>query len=406
MLLEQLLGGEQAWTDTDRLTRLFKELSNEGRGCGLAWFHVAARQVVVASLDASAEQQPIALDEDSPGEDLDVVGLLGHGKVAVQENAMSKEAQNTRRLGRGLSGLLTSPVAVSVDATLTDSTIPVETSIDELKVRLIGVGEVAPNRFQPRREMDEAQLMSLSESIKVSGLIQPIAVRPLGGVTSEGKKYELIAGERRWRAARLAGLKRIPAVVTELDDKGAAEWAVIENVQREDLNPIDRAWAFRNLMEHFGLSPAEVGQRVGMERSTVTNFVRLTELENPIQRLLSTGKLSAGHGKALLTAPAGDERVVIATLVVQDGWSVRQTEAWAAKQAAAAAGKDKKPKIQSHAEVSAERAELERQLSEYLGTRVQVQTSANERKGRIVVDYYDLEHFDGVMQKIGFRMRS
>ncbi len=319
---------------------------------------------------------------------------------------MSKEAQNTRRLGRGLSGLLTSPVAVSVDATLTDSTIPVETSIDELKVRLIGVGEVAPNRFQPRREMDEAQLMSLSESIKVSGLIQPIAVRPLGGVTSEGKKYELIAGERRWRAARLAGLKRIPAVVTELDDKGAAEWAVIENVQREDLNPIDRAWAFRNLMEHFGLSPAEVGQRVGMERSTVTNFVRLTELENPIQRLLSTGKLSAGHGKALLTAPAGDERVVIATLVVQDGWSVRQTEAWAAKQAAAAAGKDKKPKIQSHAEVSAERAELERQLSEYLGTRVQVQTSANERKGRIVVDYYDLEHFDGVMQKIGFRMRS
>lgn len=350
---------------------------------------------------------------------------------------MSKDVQDRRRLGRGLSGLLASPVAVTVDSTIVESTtkgsdslpapradVPAaEGAVAEAggaRLRVIGVNEILPNRYQPRREMDAAQLNALAESIKTSGLIQPIAVRPLvtagvvvGGTGADAAladgfspKWELIAGERRWRAARLAGLTRIPAVIAEIDDKEAAEWAVVENVQREDLNPIDRAWAFRNLMEHFGLSAAEVGQRVGMERATVTNFVRLTELEQPIQQLLSSGKLSAGHGKALLTAPAGAERVTAATLIVQDGWSVRQTEAWAAKQAAAAAGKGSKPPIQTHAQVSAELAELERQLSEHLGTRVQVQIAADTRKGRIVIDYYDLEHFDGVMAKIGFRLRS
>lgn len=344
--------------------------------------------------------------------------LMGTFLVLKTYGAAMPEASDKKsRLGRGLSGMLAAPVAIqsptqssqnesSVTTTLSGPPKLLGLSTDINKLRSVPLDAIVPNRFQPRRRVDGAHIETLAASIKSSGLIQPIAVRPLPGRAQGGPQWEIIAGERRWRAAALAGLETIPVIVTDLDDRGAAEWAIVENVQREDLNPIDRAWAFRGLMEHFGMSATEVGERVGMDRSTVTNFVRLTELEREIQSLLAEGKLTAGHGRALLSAPVGPQRIAAATLACQDGWSVRQTEAWCAEAAASAVGEAHGSKQPTHAEVSAERAELERQLSEYLGTRVRVQTSAAGNKGRLVIEFYDLEHFDGVMQRIGFRLRS
>src|SRR5207248_2832206 len=164
---------------------------------------------------------------------------------------------------------------------------------------LIAVTAIVPSRFQPRKVMDEGAIARLADSIKRSGLMQPVVVRPAGG------GYELIAGERRWRAAKLAGLVQIPALVREVGDEQAAEWGLVENVQREDLNAMERAWALRDLSQKFGLQQSELADRVGLDRSTVANLIRLTELEPEIADLIAKGKLSAGHGKALLMVPAG-----------------------------------------------------------------------------------------------------
>jgi ParB family transcriptional regulator, chromosome partitioning protein len=351
-----------------------------------------------------------------------------------------------KRLGRGLSGMLSTPVRVDVP-TIISPEVPVVTTIeqrgtpdaapargstaapntssqapfqrvddaspraDETQaatpsaagvLRQLSLSMIVPNRYQPRQNADTANIDRLAESIKSSGLIQPIAVRAIPSAIPGTPCWEIVAGERRWRAAGLAGLDRIPAVITELDDRGAAEWAIVENVQREDLNPMDRAWAFRGLIEHFGMSQQEIAQRVGVDRSTVANIIRLTELEPQIQTLIATGQLSAGHGKALLQAPATEARVAAAMMASQDGWSVRQTEAWASE---AAAGKHA-PKAPSHQDVSAERAELEKQLSDHLGTRVRVHTNAAGTRGRLVLEFFDLEHFDALMQRLNFKMRS
>jgi ParB family transcriptional regulator, chromosome partitioning protein len=310
-------------------------------------------------------------------------------------------ARKVRRLGRGLTSLLGEPA-------------PVEVSVRQLSergsegedgggVRAIPVAAIQPNRFQPRRVFDVVALDRLADSIRRSGLMQPVIVRP-----TEGSRYELVAGERRWRAAAKAGLDSVPALVRELSDEEAAEWALVENVQREDLNPMERAWAFRSLVERFALSHGQIAERVGLDRSSVANAIRLTDLEEPIREMISTGRLSAGHGKALLMAPAGPDRIKLAEQACDEGWAVRRLERAAAALAnpqTEAPGSSTADRPGPDLARVAARAELERQLSEHLGTKVSLVTDRTGSKGRMAIEFYGLDHFDGLLAKLGFRMQ-
>jgi ParB family chromosome partitioning protein len=300
------------------------------------------------------------------------------------------------RLGRGLSALLGQPVSVEPPAGHDNvaSAAPATGDRDDAapQLQLIRVSEIGPSRFQPRQVMDEAALERLAASIRVSGVIQPVAVRP-ASVAGE-RRWELVAGERRWRAASRAGLELIPAVVVSLDDRESAEWGLIENVQREDLNAIERGWALRRMVEHFELAHDAVAERVGLERSSVTNFIRLTELETSIQDLIARDKLSAGHGKALLALPPGPGRVDAAKRAAAHQWSVRKLEELARgeKKGVAAAPAEKR---------SVGVADLERRLGAHLGTKVRILPDRSGIRGRLVISFYDLDQFDGVLAKIG-----
>ncbi len=260
-------------------------------------------------------------------------------------------------------------------------------------LRYVPVSSIDPNRYQPRRVFDVEQIRSLSESIRRAGLMQPVVVRP-----AAGGRFELVAGERRWRAASQAGLSSIPAIVRDLSDQDAAEWAVVENVQRTDLNPIERAEAFRALSDRFGLTHAQIGERVGIDRSSVANLIRLTELESEIQEMIALSTLSAGHGKALLAMPAGAKRLALAKLAAEQGWSVRQLEARTGE-ADVGTPSASKPETTASAGVR----DLEKRLGEFLGTKIQLRTNSKGTRGKLVIEFYGLDHFDGLMSRIGFR---
>jgi ParB family chromosome partitioning protein len=214
-------------------------------------------------------------------------------------------AERTRGMGRGLAAIL--------------STSPAEA---EAELRELPVELISPNPHQPRRTFDEEALVALAESLRDRGVLQPVLVRPLPGGT-----YELIAGERRWRAAQLAGLDCVPAMIRPHDDAESLELALIENMAREDLNPLEAARALAALVEEFGLTKEEVGRRVGRSRVAVSNLLRLLELPDEALELIGEGVLTEGHGRALLTAPDHDVRRRLAREAAMHGWSVRQTEA-------------------------------------------------------------------------------
>lgn len=327
------------------------------------------------------------------------------------------------RLGRGLSALLSQPVSVEVidspaeampqepqkaslkageRADRVAAPASVQTSeLDGRRLRAVELDRVVPNRHQPRRSFDQAQLTQLAESIRAAGLMQPVLVRPVGD--APGAEYELIAGERRWRAARLAGLSSIPAIVVTLSERESAEWALVENLQREDLNPIDRAVAFRGLIEGFSLTQNDVAERIGIDRSSVANFLRLLELEPEVQELVRLGTLSLGHAKALLSAPASAVRLRAAVQMAREGWTVRRAEQWASAQRATTV---RQVAAAAPTAAAAVRNELERQLGDYLGTKVNVQSSGPKGRGRLIIDFYDRAQFEGVLERIGFRLES
>lgn len=343
--------------------------------------------------------------------------------------SQNTDVSKVRKLGRGLSALLQTPVAVEV-APARPTPAPIETRLNAGAaiasaepapvesgggggggggVEHVAVELIRASPFQARKSFDEAPLKSLADSIRTAGVMQPIIVRAVKG--ADARTYELVAGERRWRAAKLAGLTRVPAIVRELGDEDAAEWGLIENVQREDLNAMDRAHALRMMSERFGLSHAKVAEKVGLERATVANLVRLTELEADVAELISAGALDAAHGKALLSMPSGAERVRIARDAARNDWSVRKIETEVKRALAGEAGGTDvgagsettpgAPDISS----SAKRAvvlDLERRLSQQLGTKVHIQTSGKD-KGKISIEFYGLDHFDGLMAKLGVK---
>lgn len=347
-----------------------------------------------------------------------------------------------RRLGRGLSALIGQPVQVEVapthgtsSAKTTPQSAKAPSGPAEARAEL-GDGQVAagvknsqaqnatsqgdvvitlelervqPGRFQPRRVFDENGLKELAASIAAGGLVQPIVVRPVNasGASGGGAGYELIAGERRWRAAKLAGIAAIPAIVREVSDERAAEWSLVENLQRADLTAMERAEALANLCTRFGLSHQQAADKIGMDRSSVANLVRLLELEPPIRELLDRGVLSGGHGKALLAAPAGSSRVALAKIAGDQGWSVRKLEL-AAKNAGVPGGASASVNIQASDKAMSRAAalrDLEKQLGEHLGTAVAIRASSSGKRGSVVLKFYDLDHFDGLMSKMGFRLR-
>jgi ParB family chromosome partitioning protein len=252
----------------------------------------------------------------------------------------------------------------------------------------IPVEHIAVNPHQPRRSFDEPGLAQLAESLKSSGLIQPIIVRPLEG------GYQLIAGERRLRAAKMAGLKSIPAIVRDVDGLTQAQMALVENIQREDLNPLDRAAAYRTLMDQLGLTQAELAGRLGEDRSSIANHLRLLDLPEPVREHVRVGRLSLGHAKLLAGVDDVLEQQRLAELAIAQDLSVRNLErviqtphVQATKSPASAP--------------SAYIADLEKTISRQLGMRVQVRRAGSKGKGRLVIHYGSLDQFDQLVAKLG-----
>ncbi len=328
----------------------------------------------------------------------------------------SKKKSKRARLGRGLGALIDQGAAprVSVDVGAKQSQETVQTAnmpggskdtghsgLDDPRARVfeLAVGEIVPNPNQPRRVFDEQALSALADSILAHGLMQPIVVR----ASENGGGYELIAGERRWRAAKLAGLDTVRAVISSADDEQSAQLALIENIQRADLNPIERAMGFAQLIERFGLTQQRLADRMGMSRPAVANLMRLLELDADLQEHIGEGTLSIGHGKVLLGCPDPEQRKRLAAQCIAEGWTVRLLES---KLTTVETNRRKPDTITSSQAPSSDRVssvlqDMERRMSEQLGTRVALQTNRKGNKGRIVIDFYDLDQFDGLLERLG-----
>ncbi len=246
----------------------------------------------------------------------------------------------------------------------------------------IDINDIKPNARQPRTRFNEEALFDLASSIKEHGIIEPVVLRP----SQPG--YELVAGERRWRAARLAGLKTIPAVVRDLDDRQTMFFALIENMQREDLNAIEEARALRELMDTFGLNQEEAAKSVGKSRSYVTNALRLLKLPDNVLDLVENGKLSAGHARAIAGLKGRELQLQAAAAAVEGGWSVRQIEQYTG---------EKKPAKKRRRSARPEEVEsVEEKLAERFGTKVRIKGS--ETKGRIEFEYFSREELDRLIE--------
>ena len=296
-----------------------------------------------------------------------------------------------RGLGRGLEALLGPKAAAE--------TAPLEAQPGEA-LRQLPIGQLQPGKYQPRTGMDPAKLGELAESIRAQGVIQPIVVRELPPEQKGAAQYEIIAGERRWRASQQAGLSVIPAVVRVVDDHAVVAMALIENIQREDLNPLEEAQALQRLIDEFDLTHAQAADAVGRSRAAVSNLLRLLELPGEIRVLVETRALEMGHARALLTL-APQAAIALARQAAENEWSVREVEHRVQQlisgqvPGAMDARKAKPAKAKPQADI----ATLERELSESLGTRVNV-LHGRAGKGRLVIHYSDLDSLDGVLERL------
>jgi len=256
----------------------------------------------------------------------------------------------------------------------------------------VDIDQIVPNRQQPREEFDEPSLEALAKSLKKEGVLQPVLVRTL----PDGR-YGLIAGERRWRAAQRAGLLKIPVIIKEVPDDRLLEFALIENLQRQELNPIEEARAYRTLVDQFGLTQQQIAERVGKERSSVANTLRLVTLPEPVQRLIRSGELSMGHARALLALDLATDQTALAERIVRDGMSVRAVEAEAARlQKAKSLSGDP---VRSRARKDPNVAAAEEALQRAIGTKVRIY----QRKtgaGRLEVHFFSAEEMERVYQML------
>ena len=258
----------------------------------------------------------------------------------------------------------------------------------------IAVGRIQAGKYQPRTRMDPASLAELAQSIKAQGILQPILVRRVGAAVDE--RYEIIAGERRFRAAQQAGMAEVPVIVRDVTDNAALAMALIENIQREDLNPLEEAQGLARLIKEFGLTQEAAGQAVGRSRSAAANLLRLLQLPEPVQEMLYAGTLDMGHARALLTLEPV-KQIVLANQIGARGLSVREAEALARKAAHAEAGPGNKPRKGAAAR-SRDLARFEESVAERLGTKVEILPAG--KGGRLVIHYASNEHLSDLLDSI------
>ncbi len=280
-----------------------------------------------------------------------------------------------RGLGRGLGALIPSDITTPLD--------------ESSSVRIVPVQAISPNPHQPRSMMDEEKLAELAASIREHGLIQPLIV------TRQDDKYILIAGERRWRASQRAGLVEVAVIVKEATPQAMLELAIIENIQRADLNPLEEAYAYQQLMEEFGLTQEEVAQRVGKGRSTVANLVRLTNLPPEIQQAVADGRISGAHARTLLSLPTPEAQINAMNVVIKRRLNVRETEALVKKLLL-----DKPPAPKTRRQLSPEMADLQTQFRERLGTKVNIELSDSGEGGKLVIHYYSDEDLQAIYEMV------
>jgi ParB family chromosome partitioning protein len=309
--------------------------------------------------------------------------------MTAAKNAPAKGAPAKKRggLGRGLEALLGPKAAAQapmLQATASDT------------LHSLPIDALAPGKYQPRKRMDQDKLAELAESIKAQGVIQPIVVREVARGRGS-KTYEIIAGERRWRASQLAGLNEIPVVIRTVDDRTVVAMALIENIQREDLNPLEEAQALQRLIDEFDLTHAQAAEAVGRSRAAVSNLLRLLELPSEIRVLVEAGALEMGHARALLTL-APPAAIALARQAAENEWSVREVE-HRVQQLASGKVPVATRKANGKARPQADIVALERELSEALGTRVGV-LHGRGGKGRLVIHYSDLDTLEGVLERL------
>ena len=298
-----------------------------------------------------------------------------------------------KRLGRGLEALLSSTRIQEIEAKVTGDDKQLQpggiASSNMNRILDLPIDKIHRNPHQPRSHWNEQRILELADSIRVNGLIQPILVRPMG------QGYQIIAGERRFKAVQVAGINTIPAIVKDADEQEMIEWALVENIHREDLNAIERAKAYNTIIERFALTQQEAANRLGEERATLANYIRLLDLEADIQAWLVEGKLQMGHARALLGIRESEQRIRVAEKAIAEGLSVRELERWIR-------ALQKKGKTEAKTESKSNHVlDIEREMTRSVGTKVVITPMGRKgTRGKIIIEYYSLDDFDRIREKL------
>ena len=287
-------------------------------------------------------------------------------------------------LGRGLDALYEDNSAAFPDEKAEDG------------IKMVRVSAIEPNRGQPRKEFDSESLSELADPIREHGVLQPLLVRRMPGASLEDESYQLVAGERRWRAARMAGLSEVPVVVREMSEAEVLEFALIENLQREDLNPLEEAGGYQELIDTFGLTQEEVARKVGRSRSAVANALRVLKLPQELHPYLRDGDLTAGHAKALLTVKERGKMLKLAEITIEQGLSVREVERRAARLNEASEEADLVPIIHDHFY-----KEMQLAMQNELGRRVRINPKYGDNGGTLQINYFSKEDLQAIAQVLG-----
>jgi len=303
--------------------------------------------------------------------------------IDSDEKVGGKMAALKKGLGKGLDSMIPEKIE---QATNTDK--KKETDENVSRETLININEIEPNTGQPRKNFEEDTLQELADSIKQYGVIQPLILQ------KKGKYYSIIAGERRWRAARIAGLKKVPAIIKEYTPQESMEIALIENIQRQDLNPIEEAMAYQNLIKEFNLKQDEVAERVSKSRVTITNSMRLLKLDERVQQMITDSMISTGHGRALLSIEDKDTQYQIAMKVFDEKLSVREIEKLVKK---ILENKPVKEEIAVTKEDSFIYRNIEEKMKKIIGTKVSIKRKAKD-KGKIEIEYYSTDELERIIE--------
>lgn len=304
--------------------------------------------------------------------------------------------EKPKHLGRGLESLI-GPI-INIGQELSGSIAPIENiakfPIDkELQNNLaqINLSDISPNPYQPRQSWNDQQLRELADSIRVNGIIQPIIVRP------KGSKFEIVAGERRFRATQIAGINKIPAMIRITADAEMLALALVENIHRADLNPIEKAKAYQNFIDTFGLTQEQAAQKLGQDRSVIANYIRLLSLPSEVKQMLIDGSLDTGHARAILALPTDDLRKRLANRALAGRLSVREVE----RLVRLALSEKDETKQKQIVEKPAHIRDLEEKIRSRLGTMVKILARKNGQRGKIIIEFYSLDEFDSIAERLG-----